>query len=106
MLLYVDRQVLYNGTYTLDTGPDEARREAIWRILERCSSLRNVHVKVFHGGLMLPEDKLLEPLRALQVENFTVQLPRPRRDVDERLPSTDLGNSFQVLRPTSEEGKL
>lgn len=59
----------------LDSIAEQRRWEKICKVLSKCSNLSNLHIKIFDGGFSPPDDKLLPPLEAIHVENFTVQLP-------------------------------
>lgn len=86
---------------------DEQKWEGICERLASASNLRNLHIKIFDRGFRLPEDKLLEPLRALSVQCFTVQLPWPVDycgdwDVREQCLRTDEEYTFELMRPKPE----
>jgi hypothetical protein len=79
---------------------EEQKWETICRKLAT-ANLRNLHIKLFDRGYALPEDTLVEPLRALRVENFTVQFPWPTNYGPHRhdLRSDD-GYPFEIKRPS------
>jgi hypothetical protein len=83
---------------------EEQRWEAICQKLATANNLRNLQLKVFDRGYALPEVPLLEPLRALRVDNCVVQLPWPRNTCPwpNALQSDD-GYHFKIKRPSPKD---
>jgi hypothetical protein len=59
----------------LDPASEEHRWEGICQILSKCLNLSSLHIIIFDQDFSPPDDRLLPPLQAMALKDFTVQLP-------------------------------
>jgi len=95
--LYLRGDVCLVEDHRWDPTADENSWELIWQKLATAANLRNLRVSICPEQFELPEEKLLAPLRALRVENFTVSLPWPLTYPN--VLTSDDNEVFQIKRP-------